>query len=320
MAAAVITVATAAAMAAITATVAMAAAAAIAATAIAGYFWHRYYAAKERQLLYRLEQMVRDARQGRFCRSEISENEISALENDFQLFLDDSLKSEKDQQRQKDLVQELISDIAHQTLTPVANLKLYAQLLKEADTGHAPLTDTLAGQADKLDFLIQSLVKLSRMEQGMIKVRPVSAPLGELLKAIGRDYQQQAAEKGIFLKTADVSLWAAFDRKWTAEAVGNLVDNAIKYTPKGGLVEISARRYSFFVCIDIRDTGIGIREEEIPKIFGRFYRGMAVEDEPGAGIGLFLAREIIRAQKGYIKVSSKPGEGSVFSVFLPFFI
>lgn len=99
--------------------------------------------------------------------------------------------------------------------------------------------------------------------------------------------------------------------------MGNIVDNAIKYTPKGGTVDITVQEYSFFLRIDIKDTGIGIEEEEIPKIFTRFYRSFTVMDQEGVGIGLYLAREIIRVQKGYIKVISKPGEGSVFSVFLP---
>lgn len=85
----------------------------------------------------------------------------------------------------------------------------------------------------------------------------------------------------------------------------------------GGKIKIKAGRYSFFVKIDITDNGIGIEKEEIPKIFGRFYRSLSVADQPGVGIGLFLAREIIQAQKGYIKVTSETGQGSTFSVFLP---
>ena len=107
------------------------------------------------------------------------------------------------------------------------------------------------------------------------------------------------------------------DPKWTVEALGNIVDNAIKYTACGGNVQVKAEQNSFFVKIDIIDDGIGIEKEEIPKIFGRFYRSLSVADQPGVGIGLFLAREIIQAQKGYIKVTSKRGKGSTFSVFLP---
>ena len=133
-----------------------------------------------------------------------------------------------------------------------------------------------------------------------------------------REYEKTLSkEKKIDISVSDTNFEAMYDLKWTAEAVGNIVDNAIKYTPKGGTVDITVQEYSFFLRIDIKDTGIGIEEEEIPKIFTRFYRNFTVMDQEGVGIGLYLAREIIRVQKGYIKVISKPGEGSVFSVFLP---
>ena len=93
------------------------------------------------------------------------------------------------------------------------------------------------------------------------------------------------------------------------EALGNIVDNAIKYTACGGNVQVKAEQNSFFVKIDIIDDGIGIEKEEIPKIFGRFYWSLSVADQPGVGIGLFLAREIIQAQKGYIKVTSEREKG-----------
>lgn len=119
------------------------------------------------------------------------------------------------------------------------------------------------------------------------------------------------------MSVCDTDLHVICDMKWTAEALGNMVDNAIKYTPSGGMVQMKAEQYSFFARIDIVDNGIGIEKEEIPKIFGRFYRSLSVADHQGVGIGLFLAREIIQAQKGYVKVKSEIGKGSIFSVFLP---
>ena len=91
----------------------------------------------------------------------------------------------------------------------------------------------------------------------------------------------------------------------------------MKYTPEGGNVRVSSKAFEMFVCIEVADSGMGIAEEEIAKIFQRFYRSGQVSDEQGVGIGLYLTREILKEQGGYIKVSSKPGEGSVFSVFLP---
>lgn len=285
--------------------------------AASAFVWRRHYARRERKLLYRLEEMIAKARQGELARTEISETEFSALENSFKCFLEESQLLADSQRRQKELVHGLISDIAHQTLMPIANLKMYAELLSEADGQNHELTDVLKGQADKLDFLIHSLVKLSRMEHGLIHVRPGAASVALLLQRLRQDYSSAAVEKGVTLHMAETTLSAVFDMKWTQEAVGNLVDNAIKYTPPGGRVDMEAKAYPFFIRLDIRDTGIGIPKGEICKVFGRFYRGLAVQDEPGVGIGLYLAREIIQAQKGYIKVSSREGAGCVFSVFLP---
>ena len=110
-------------------------------------------------------------------------------------------------------------------------------------------------------------------------------------------------------------MMAYFDEKWTTEALLNIVDNAVKYTEKGS-VTLCMKEYEMFVCIEVADTGIGIPEEEQAKIFSRFYRSNDVRDKEGGGIGLYLARQIISGEGGYMKVSSKPGEGTVFGVYL----
>ena len=110
---------------------------------------------------------------------------------------------------------------------------------------------------------------------------------------------------------------ALYDLRWTAEALGNLLDNAVKYTPPGGCIQVSATQYELFCRIDVRDNGIGIAEEEQAQIFGRFYRGRQVREQEGLGIGLYLAREIAQKQGGYLKLSSRPGQGSTFSLYLP---
>ena len=282
----------------------------------AGAILHFYYEKREKKLLSRLQKMVDDAISGRYRVSGHSESQMSLLENSFKRYLDNSVITEDAQKEQKEMIQKLISDIAHQTLTPISNLKLYAGLLQENYPKDA-LAETVSEETEKLDFLIQSLVKLSRMENGIIHVYPEKTPVRELLLSIQKHYRREAGQKKIKLVTEDTDALAMFDLKWTVEAVGNIVDNAIKYTPAGGRIGIWVQTYSFFVRIDISDTGIGIAEEEIPKIFSRFYRSFEVADLPGVGIGLYLARFIIQEQKGYIKVTSKKGKGSVFSVFLP---
>ena len=118
------------------------------------------------------------------------------------------------------------------------------------------------------------------------------------------------------LKLGETEISAKFDSKWTKEALENIVDNAIKYT-QNGAITISVTAYEMFVRIDVADSGMGIEEEEQAKIFARFYRSQAVREQEGVGIGLYLAREIITNEGGYIKVTSERGKGSLFSVFLP---
>ena len=284
---------------------------------LSGIFWYCVFYRKEKRLLNRLQQMLDHAIDGELERTEISEEKYSALENSMKQYLDSSILARKNQQEQKDVIQKLISDIAHQTLTPISNLKIYGEILSEMDHQNREEISTILEQIEKLDFLIQSLVKLSRMESGIIAVHSEDVGIRQLLESIQQEFAAKAREKNITLRVCETDLHVICDRKWTLEALGNIVDNAIKYTPCGGTVQIKVEQYSFFGKIDIIDDGIGIEKEEIPKIFGRFYRSLSVADQPGVGIGLFLAREIIQAQKGYVKVTSEPGNGSAFSVFLP---
>lgn len=284
---------------------------------ICGAFWYSIFYQKEKRLLNRLQQMIDCAINGELERTEISEEKYSALENSMKQYLDSSLLAGKNQQEQKEVIQKLISDIAHQTLTPISNLKIYGEILSENSSENQEEIATILEQTEKLDFLIQSLVKLSRMESGIIAVHPEDTAIRQMLEAVQQQFAAKAGDKGISLSLCDTDLHAMCDAKWMVEALGNIVDNAIKYTYNGGNVSIKAEQYSFFVRIDITDNGIGIEKEEIPKIFGRFYRSLSVADQPGVGIGLFLAREIVQVQKGYIKVASELGKGSSFSVFLP---
>ncbi len=138
-----------------------------------------------------------------------------------------------------------------------------------------------------------------------------------MLETVIEQATPKAMGKNIALTVDSRDVEAVFDPKWTVEALYNIVDNAIKYTPSGQSVQLSVTPYQLFCRIDVADTGLGISEDETAKIFSRFYRSQEVTDKEGVGLGLYLAREIITAQGGYIKVKSRLGTGSVFSVFLP---
>ena len=176
----------------------------------------------------------------------------------------------------------------------------------------------IRNQTDKLEFLFQALVKTSRLETGAIRLEKKDAPLIDTL-AMALSGIVYAAEKKNICVTVDCpdDLRLSHDSKWTAEALFNLLDNAVKYTPAGGKISVSVEQWEMYVKLDVTDTGKGIPESRQAAIFRRFYREEEVHDQPGVGIGLYLAREIVTRQGGYIQVASKPGRGSTFSVFLP---
>ena len=275
-----------------------------------------------RRTVRRLDRMLSTAIDGGFGEESFDESAPSALESRMARFLNGSARSLRGVQRQRESIQRLLSDISHQTKTPLANLRLYSSLLMEEELTprQREQAQVIFQQSEKLSFLIETLVKLSRLETDVLAVTPKSQPLAPLLERAASQAKAAAEQKGIALQLhlqQQAEMKALYDLRWTAEALGNLLDNAVKYTPPGGCIQVSATQYELFCRIDVRDNGIGIAEEEQAQIFGRFYRGRQVREQEGLGIGLYLAREIAQKQGGYLKLSSRPGQGSTFSLYLP---
>lgn len=267
----------------------------------------------------RLERMLDEAIQGRFSETDFDESRLSRAESRLAHYLSARAISAQKVAEEKKKLQSLISDISHQTKTPLANILLYAQLLAEQDRTEEErkYLATLEGQTKKLQSLIDALVKTSRLETGVLALHPQVGPLFPLLEEAVGQFMPRAAEKNIALTLAPAVGTAVFDPKWTAEAVCNLLDNAVKYTPEGGSVSVQVIFCEMFCRINVADTGPGIPENEQSRIFQRFYRSAAVRKAEGVGVGLYLARQIAEGQGGYIKVSSQPGQGAVFSLCLP---
>ena len=275
-----------------------------------------------RRTVRRLDRMLSTAIDGGFGEESFDESAPSALESRMARFLNGSARSLRGVQRQRESIQRLLSDISHQTKTPLANLRLYSSLLMEEELTprQREQAQVILQQSEKLSFLIETLVKLSRLETDVLAVTPKSQPLSPLLERAASQAKAAAEQKGIALQLhlqQQAEMKALYDLRWTAEALGNLLDNAVKYTPPGGCIQVSATQYELFCRIDVRDNGIGVAEEEQAQIFGRFYRGRQVREQEGLGIGLYLAREIAQKQGGYLKLSSRPGQGSTFSLYLP---
>jgi len=218
-------------------------------------------------------------------------------------------------------LQTLVSDISHQVKTPVANLKMVTDTLLAKPVTEQERRDFLQGirsQTDKLEFLVQSMGKASRLETGAITLEKKDGPLLDTLAQAMSGIVYGAEQKGISVEVqCPEDLRVSHDSKWTAEALFNLLDNAVKYTPAGGMISVSVEQWEMYVKLDVADTGKGVPESRQAAIFRRFYREEEVHDQPGVGIGLYLAREIVTRQGGYIKVASEPDRGSAFSVFLP---
>ena len=218
-------------------------------------------------------------------------------------------------------LQELISDISHQVKTPIANLQMVNATLLEQPVPEEKRQEFLmasSGQLEKLDFLMQAMIKTSRLETGVISLDKKMQPLYDTLAAALGGILLNAERKNIHVSVAcPADIVLAHDRKWTSEALFNILDNAVKYTPVGGDIQVSVQSWEFYVKVDIIDSGKGIAENRQGRIFKRFYREEEVHDIEGIGIGLYLAREIVTMQGGYIKVVSTVGCGSTFSVFLP---
>ena len=275
--------------------------------------------AASRRLLRRLGEMLERAEAGQFREEVFDESRLSALETKLAHTLSAGALSREAVEAEKVRIQSLLTDLSHQIKTPAANVLLYAQLLAEQVLTEEGRTcaAALEAQAEKLRALTEVLTRLSRLETGILDLHPVPGALDPMLAEAAAQFAPKAAEKGVALTVVPSGAEAVFDPKWTGEAVCNLLDNAVKYTPAGGAVTVGAAVYELFCRVRVADTGPGVPEEERSKIFRRFYRAPGAREQEGVGVGLYLAREIAQGQGGYLKVDPAEGGGAVFSVFLP---
>ena len=267
-----------------------------------------------------LNKMLDDAISGDFHESRFDESELSKLQSKLMRYLSSASMSERKLQEEKNRIEELITNISHQTKTPLTNIMIYSQLLEEAvnDGPVKEYAEEICLQSRKLDELIKALVKMSRLETGIFQFQKEETSLMDIVITASSQASPRAQEKGISITISeDNDATVMIDPKWVTEAVFNIVDNAIKYSEEGTEICISVFSYELFSGIRVSDQGIGITEDEIPKVFSRFYRGSAVHDKEGIGVGLYLSRQIVEDHGGYIKVTSREGQGSTFNICFP---
>jgi PAS domain S-box-containing protein len=225
------------------------------------------------------------------------------------------------------LKDQFVSRIGHELRTPIANIKLYAQLLERGKPDkQQEYLQTIQREIERLTHLNDSFLEMAELDAGRTAPHLSVVDLNQLLKDLLRDREQIAQRRGLELQLLpDPRLngpAVTTDRALLARAVSNILDNALDYAPRGASITVSTRRaeseQTSGDIIAVHNTGPGISSEELPHMFERFYRGEAARDYrvPGAGLGLAIAQTIMQRLNGRLTVDSQPGQGVTFTLWL----
>ena len=264
-----------------------------------GILLYKYIVLRNEML--ELSDYIDKALDGNLEITEFDEKELSKIKSKLIKFLYASQVKEAKINTEKSKTKDLIADISHQTKTPITNLSLYISLLE--DDPKDEYLEIIKYELNKLEFLIQNLVKSSRLESDIISLQKHQANLKDIVDDVLREFKVILDEKNISINLKDEDLLFAVDERWLKEAIHNLVDNAIKYSPNGSTINISVYKSYLNYNLDIENECKDLSEETLPKIFERFYRGKNSVSKDGLGLGLYIAREIIEKHGGNIRAS-----------------
>jgi len=252
--------------------------------------------------------------------SDVEEGEYSALISKIRQIQEVLGNHARDAEKEKEQVKSLVSNMSHQLKTPLANLSLYAEILEEegiSQERRAEFADKMNRQIERFNWIVGSLSKMVKLEQNIDEFEVNNTNIRQtILDAVDAVYEKLEKKEIRLIMEPFEDRRLYHNRKWTAEVFVNLLENAVKYTGKGGSISIRVWPYEIYTEIQIADNGNGIRQEELTDIFQRFYRSPEVENVEGSGSGLYLSNLILEKEKGYIKAVSEYGKGSCFSVFL----
>lgn len=278
---------------------------------------------KREKLYRRAEGIITQFSEGNFD-NHLPQNEDGSI---YQLFaaveeLAVALRAQSEKAQQgKTFLKDTISDISHQLKTPLAALHMYTEIIVQ-EPEHAETVERFSAKImqslERIEQLVQTLLTVSRIDAGSIVFQKEWLPIAELIKSAAADLSVRAQKEGKKLRMeGDPAQMLFCDRKWTREAVANLIKNALDHTDAGGNITVSWKQSKALVSLSVADDGCGIAPEDIHHIFKRFYRSKQDGDRQGIGLGLPLAKSIVEGQDGMISVSSTPGEGAVFVLMLP---
>jgi two-component system phosphate regulon sensor histidine kinase PhoR len=218
---------------------------------------------------------------------------------------------------------DFISNVSHELRTPLAGIRAAAETLQEGAIDDRPAAVEFLGhiqrETDRMTQLVEELLELSRIESGAAPLRFAQVDVGQLARDAAERFARQADRAGLTL-TASVeegNLTVTGDGDRLEQALGNLVANAIKFTPERGSIEIEAAGTPDEVTISVRDTGMGIEPDQQARVFERFYKADRGRGSGGTGLGLAIVKHIVQAHGGSVALESRPGRGSTFSMRLP---
>jgi signal transduction histidine kinase len=220
------------------------------------------------------------------------------------------------------LRRDLVANVSHELKTPISALRAHLENLLDGVERPDPETlQVMLAQSERLGRLVEQLLDLSRLESGDVPLRREEIALAPLVSEVLSEIEVARADRGVRLERGipeDLPLVFA-DRERVHQVLFNLLDNAVRFTPSGGRVTVSADRHDGSVDVHVADTGPGISPEHLPRLFERFYRidPARAQKEGGTGIGLAIARSVVEAHGGRIWAESELGKGSVFTFELP---
>jgi signal transduction histidine kinase len=217
---------------------------------------------------------------------------------------------------------DLVANVSHELKTPITAIRAHLENLLDGVERPDPATlGVMLAQVERLGRLVDQLLDLSRLESGEVPLRIEALPLQPLVDDLISEIDVALPGRGVRVRNdvpGDLPALSA-DRERVHQVLFNLVDNAVRFTPAGGSVTVSARRLNGSVEVAVSDTGAGIPPEHLPRLFERFYRAdpARAREGGGTGIGLAIARSVVEAHGGQIRARSEPGRGSVFTFDLP---